>query len=379
MREVWSDLDRLVDGDREGALVTVVHTDGSAYQREGAKMLYRASAEPVGTISGGCLETDLFEHCRSAIDTGEPRLVGYATGSDHEVLLGVGTGCQGRIELLVEPVAGWRAPGERAMVREILHRIDADRRFVLATVLRQGEGMPARRLPRLLVDGDGKALGAVGDPAVRAALLDAARAALVDGSRRPSHKSERACAESRCEIFVDVIVPPVRLIVLGAGEDARPLARIAAASGFRVSVVDWRPDLLDAARFPEASAVTLLRPEAFPGEISLGGAAVLLMSHNYLADREALERVLASAEAPGYLGVLGPRSRTKRLLSEIVPRGRAAETAAEIRTPAGLDIGADTPEEIALSIVAEILAVRHKRGGRALREASAERGGNSRG
>lgn len=371
MREVWSALARLVESGGEGALVTIVDTAGSAYQREGAKMLYRESAEAVGTISGGCLEADLFEHCRSAIGAGEPRLVRYAAGSDRDILLGVGTGCQGTIELLIEPVANWRLPAERALLAEMLRRVDGDRRFALATLLRRGEGMPGRHLPRLLVDASGEALGAVEDRTLRDALLDAARAAVADGSRRPSHKSERICAESRCEIFIDVVTPPARLIVFGAGEDARPLVRIAAASGLRVTIADWRPDLLDAARFPEADARVCLRPEEFPGEISLaGGAALVLMSHNYLADRAVLERLLQRGETPNYLGVLGPRSRTARLLSEIAPHGRAAGTAEQIRTPAGLDIGADTPQEIALSIVAEILAVRRRRSGRALRETS---------
>src|SRR5262249_55683490 len=123
-------------------------------------------------------------------------------------------------------------------------------------------------------------------------------------------------------------------------------------------------ELLTEKRLPDAESLVLQRPEAFPGKVSLAGSpAVILMSHNYLGDRAVLERLIASKAAISYLGMLGPRQRTKRLLGEV------DATSTDVHTPAGLDIGADTPEEIALSIVAEMLTVRRRASGRPLRDA----------
>ena len=158
-----------------------------------------------------------------------------------------------------------------------------------------------------------------------------------------------------------MFVPPQRVILFGAGEDARPLAAIAAQAGMEVAVADWRPELLRPERFPEGTALHCFRPEDFPRDVSLAGSpAVVLMSHGYEADRAVLEYLLTDAPSLGYLGILGPRSRTARLLDDLGMEGRGAAIA---RTPAGLDPGADTPEEIALSIVAEILTVRKQRSG----------------
>ena len=364
VHEVWSALDQAVASGADGALVTVAHTEGSAYQREGAKLLFRDGAEAIGTISGGCLEADVFEHCRQAIARGEPTVVRYETGSLADTVFGGGTGCQGTIELLIEPLAAWRDPDGRALLSAVNEALRLDRRVVIATVIRSGESVPAK-LPRLLVDGEGRTVGELADFALRTELLAEARAALADDSRRPSRKVERLVEGVRREALIDVIVPPTRLVVFGAGEDAAPLVRIAAAAGMHVTVADWRSELLAVGRLAEAGARVRLRGEEFPGPISLSGnPAVLLMTHNYLADRSALERIAARPERLSYLGVLGPRSRTARLVSEL-----GSEVARlEVHTPAGLDLGAETPEEIALSIVAEILAVRRNRSGRPLRE-----------
>jgi xanthine dehydrogenase accessory factor len=364
--EIWRALERLAAEGGDGALVTVAHTERSAYQREGAKLLFREGAEPLGTISGGCLEADLFEHCRAAMTRGEPDLVRYDTGSLDDTLFGAGTGCQGTVELLIEPLVCWREPAARALASAVVRDLALGRRLVIATLIRR-DGTVPRRLPRLLVGSEGEPLGDTVERALRERLLGEARAALGDRSRRPSRKVERTIAGSRCEILIDVVLPAPRLIVLGAGEDARPLVRIAAESGMEVAIVDWRRELVSPERLPEAAARLCARPEEFPGGLSLEGRpAVLLMTHNYLADKAALERLAARPEPLSYLGVLGPRSRTARLLSELFPGDRARTL--DVRTPAGLDLGADSPEEIALSIVAEMLAVRRGGSGRPLRE-----------
>jgi xanthine dehydrogenase accessory factor len=356
---IWLELRRWIERGEDGALVTVVRTAGSAYQREGTKMLFRSSGEAVGTISGGCLEADLYEHCRTAIAREEVKTVSYSAGGMMDSIFGVGTGCLGTIDVLVEPLAGWRTARARALIGEIGRRIEERSSFVVATLL-PTTAMPAA-LERWIVDRSGSVASSVDRP-IAPALADLAVAALAAEARRPS----RHVALETGGALLDVFVPPQRLVLFGAGEDARPLASIAAEIGMEVTVADWRKELLVADRFPDASALVCLRPEAFPGGISLGDRpAVVLMTHNYEADRLVLERLAASRAALSYLGVLGPGSRTERLLGELAAVNADAARLA-IRTPAGLDVGADTPAEIAISIVAEILSTRKRATGRPL-------------
>jgi len=366
MREIWLELKRLVDAGTESALVTVLRTEGSAYQREGTKMLYAESAEPIGTISGGCLEADLFEHCRTAIRRSGAKIVTYSPGMMADTVFGLGSGCLGTIEVLIESLAGWRTAEGRALLDEIVRRVAHRVPFAVVTLLldeeEKGSGVISRPLfQRVLVDADGNVLGAT----MPTDAVELAKRALSGRDRRPSRCVELSAAGRRA--LVDVTVPPLRVLVFGAGEDARPLVAIASEAGMEVTVVDWRSELLDPKRFPNAAALVRLRPEEFPGCVSLDdGPAVVLMSHGYEADRAVMqriqhvERMWDSRQELAYLGILGPRSRTSRLLADI---GASDSLTAAVRTPAGLDLGADTPGEIALSIVAEILAVRRRRRG----------------
>ncbi|HUE38322.1 MAG TPA: XdhC family protein [Candidatus Binatia bacterium] len=364
MRDIWLELKRLVERAEQGALVTVVRTEGSAYQREGTKMLFRASGEGMGTISGGCLETDLYEHCRAVIHAGSPQVVTYSPEGMMDTVFGVGTGCLGTLDVLVEPFSGWSAAHE--LLGEIARRTELGEKFAVVTLLRE-DGELALPLRRIVV---GSGSRDVFDPRrsfgaeLHAALVEAATRALAEAVRRPSRPIAIVAGGHRYEALVDVFVPPLRLLMFGAGEDARPLAAIAERAGVDVTVLDWRRELLDRERFPEPTELVELRPEEFPGSASLAHRpAVLLMSHHYEADRAVLGRILALRPSLSYLGILGPRSRTERLFADL---GASAHPLA--RTPAGLDIGADTPGEIAVSIVAEILAAAKGRGGGVLSE-----------
>jgi xanthine/CO dehydrogenase XdhC/CoxF family maturation factor len=355
---IWFELERLVERGEAAALVTVTRTQGSAYQREGTKMLFRASGEGLGTISGGCLEVDIFERCRAVLDTGQARTVTYTPESMIDTVFGFGSGCLGTIELLIEPVADWQGGPARLLLGEVCKRVRAGERFGVLTLLRE-DGNLSSPLRRELIDAT-RSPGAGIPPAFRA-ILDGAIAAVTTADRRPSRNLRASTGGRSYEALVDVFVPAQRVILFGAGEDARPLAAIAAQTGMEVAVIDWRPELLRPERFPVGTALSCLRPEAFPGEVSLAGApAIVLMSHGYEADRAVLGFLLKGEQTPAYLGILGPRSRTARLLADLEVDGPVA---AIVRTPAGLDLGADTPEEIALSIVAEILAVRKHRSG----------------
>jgi xanthine/CO dehydrogenase XdhC/CoxF family maturation factor len=366
---IWLELGRLVERGEPGALVTITRTAGSAYQREGTKMLFRASGESVGTISGGCLEVDIFERCRAVLDDGKARIVTYTPESMIDTVFGFGSGCLGTIDLLIEPTAAWRDGRGRQLIDEICRRVRAGERFGVLTLLREEDRL-SLPLRRLLIESRREL--AEGDAWVPRAILEAAITAVTATDRRPSRNLRESAKGRSVEALIDVFVPPQRVILFGAGEDARPLAAIAAQAGMEVSVVDWRPELLRPERFPDGTALRCLRPEDFPGDVSLAGSpAVVLMSHGYEADRAVLEHLVKDGSSLGYLGILGPGSRTARLLEDLGMEGRGVAIA---RTPAGLDLGADSPEEIALSIVAEILAVRKRRSGVPLAQPAPERG-----
>ena len=168
--------------------------------------------------------------------------------------------------------------------------------------------------------------------------------------------------------LLEVLVPPLRLVVYGAGNDAQPLVHLAASLGWHITVVDGRPNLATAARFPEAVEVRIVPVRELETQVPDAGAYYVLLSHNYAYDLAALQTLLPTA-AP-YIGLLGPRAKAARLLEELeLTEGEIADVLQNrLRSPIGLDLGSETPEEIALAIVAEIQAQRHQRDGRPLRE-----------
>lgn len=314
----------LAAGGEPMALATIVATRGSTYRRAGARLLIPATGDPIGNISGGCLEGDVARIGREVIGSGVPRTLEFDLTADDDAVWGYGLGCNGAIELFVEPTAG--ALASVAALR-------SGRGACLVTPLTG----PDAGSHRFQADG-------------------AAAAALRDGAPRV----EEVAGE---RVFYEPLLPSLRLLVCGAGHDAIPLVRQAAELGWRVVVADVRGALLTPERFPGAAEFSSSDPEAAAEALAPDErTAAVLMSHNYLRDIAYLRSLL---DAPlAYLGVLGPRGRTEQMLTEI---GRP-KAISRLHAPAGLDIGAEVPEEVAHAIIAEILAVTKGRGGGPLRD-----------
>lgn len=340
-------------------LATVVRVEGSAYRRPGARMLRLDDGRLVGLLSGGCLEADLAERGREVAASGTATLASYDARHDADLVFGLGSGCNGRIDVWIEPLPETSEGGHLAFLGRT---IAAGETAFVATVL----APPRLAGRRLWWSESGTASGTVSDPALAARL----HAAIL--AQRPSRRHQTVMVEdgpAPLELLVERIRPFPRLAVFGGGPDARPVARLALELGFDVTVVDHRPAFVRPERFPGAR---VLLAEAGSAPAGLGRLdAALVMSHHFGHDRDTLGRLLAAP--PRYLGVLGPRARTARLLHELAKEGIVPDAATRPRlfAPVGLDLGAETPEEIALSILAEIQAVLAGRHGGSLRDRAA--------
>lgn len=338
-------LDRIAELQHEGrraALATVVRVRGSAYRHAGAKLVVGDDDRSIGNVSGGCLEADVREVARRVIASGVPELRTYCGGSSEIEAWDLGVGCDGEVEILIEPVLSDRSD-ERALMA-------AESPFVVITRL-DGVRDGASRAPDDASAPDGELMRTV-------MIGEAAAEWLAQGDSQLVERGEEA-------LFVDVLVPPPRLLVVSAGDDARHLARLADEVGFRVVVADRRPGLLAPGRFPptvrllETTAAELTERLVLDAE-----SFAVVMTHHFADDTDYLRALLRSPAR--YLGVLGPRQRTERILG--ILRAEGEVDTSRIFGPVGLDIGTDGAEQVALSILAEILMVRSGRRARSLRD-----------
>ena len=337
------------------ALASVVDVAGSAYRRPGARMLVTDEGQLTGAISGGCLEGDARQRARRVIQQGRPTVVTYdSTDPDDDLQFGAALGCQGVVQILLEPLDFQDASNPVELLRRWADGVEAP--AVVATVFSAaGLGAEVAVGQRLLLASDGSMQGALPEAAsLYDSILADARAALAAGQPATRHY---AAGAGTVRVSLEILRPPVRLTVYGAGNDVQPLVRLAAGLGWRVQVVDGRPAQAQPARFPDADVVRVLPLAQIPQEPHDGSFA-LLMTHNYYYDLAVLQHLLPAASAR-YIGLLGPRKKYERLLDDLRTTfpDAAGQLQGRIYSPIGLNLGAETPEEIALSIVAEIQAV----------------------
>ena len=341
------------------ALATLVRVKGSSYRQPGARMVFQAGGGQSGVISAGCLETDLKERVASVLATREPQLAAYDMGSDLDLIWGTGMGCQGKAGILLERVEpGTPAPWV-ALSREMLA---ARRPGAMATVFAaRGAAVGARPGDRFILDPAGPGLPPAPGSGpweltspLADALKEALEATLAQGTARTITLS---AGPGELDILLEPVLPPYALWIFGAGEHARPLARFAHELGWWVGLLDHRPALATAARFPEAGRIVLGHPpESLMGLPFDGRSAALVVSHVYEQDRQALQALLQ--QPLGYLGLQGNRTRSARMLRELEESGFILTEAQRriLHIPAGLDLGAEAPELIALSMLAEVQA-----------------------
>lgn len=321
-------------------LATVVATAGSTYRKPGARMLIMEDGSYLGLLSGGCLESDLTLHAQEVLQSGRARAIEYDMRGPDDVLFGIGAGCEGAMRVLLEP-AGPGSP-------------------VAAALAAAGRATQAGR-PTSLISVHESADFPLGtyaaEPPLPAELIGAAEESLGEGASRSVAREDGG---RRMRAFVEFLAPPPHVLICGAGPDARPVVSAARALGWRVTVVDHRPAYAVAANFPGAD-VKRCDPRVLRSAIAVEGChAAVVMSHHLPSDVLYL-RELAQAGLPSYIGLLGPAARRNRVVQELGPVAERLES--RLRGPVGIDIGAMTPEGIALAIVSQIHAWLAGRGG----------------
>lgn len=347
-----ADFDRILETigewtarEQEFALATVVGVRGSTYRGLAARQLVAVDGTSVGTVSGGCLDSDLVAVAAEVMDDGEARIVEFDLTADDEAIWGWGIGCNGATRLLVES-SRTAVP----MAERLSELRGAQRPAAVVHILGGGEGVGSRAV---VTHNDVE--GSIPD-----GLVSEAREALVVSRNR-------LAMVGGFEALIEVVASPSRLVVCGAGHDAVPVVRLGAELGFEVIVVDDRRKFLTAERFTDAVGLVRCEPAELATAVDLDQRAhVVLMSHNYLRDLDYL-RATCSAH-PAYVGVLGPGERLERLLKDLEKTGDGPLASSVLHGPAGLDIGAEGPLEIAWAILAEILAVRRGKAGGRLRD-----------
>ena len=326
-------LERAPGSQAKRVLATVVATAGSTYRKPGARMLIMADGSYLGLLSGGCLEADLKLHAQHVLDSGVPRAIEYDMRGPDDILFGIGAGCEGAMRVLLEPAG----PGSAAAV-------------ALAAAGRATRAGHPTALLTVHESADLKLGTHESAPPLPSVLVHAATQCLND---RASRAVDWDAGGKRSRAFVQFLAPPPHVLICGAGPDAQPVASAARALGWRVSIVDHRPAYGVAAGFPGAE-VRVCDPQSLRSVVDLESYhAAVVMSH-HLASDAAYLRELARTEHPAYIGLLGPEARRSRLARELGPV--ADELKSRVRGPVGIDIGAVTPEGIALAIVSQIHA-----------------------
>jgi xanthine/CO dehydrogenase XdhC/CoxF family maturation factor len=320
-------------------LATVYETAGSTYSKAGHRILLAANGDYRGLVSGGCLEGDLAERARGVIATAQAAAVTYDLRDSADDLWGLGVGCNGLLRVFLQPLL---PANDYQPFAAIAERLAGTRTAGLATVIESARQDLAVGATAVVDEADERAFGA--QAAAAEALRAAARGAMQSGTARlaTEHGGRILCAPLHA-------IP--KLLVLGGGLDAIPLVGMAVELGWFVTVADHRPAYLARGGFERAERTVLVEPGKLAAPLRLGDFdAIVVMSHHLATDRKYLAE-LAAVDVR-YLGVLGPRARRDRLLADLADAAPQLEQ--RLKGPVGLDIGADSPESIALSILAEL-------------------------
>lgn len=354
MKDILAMLDRWQQDGETIAIATLVQACGSVPRQPGARLVMTRSGKMAGSVSGGCVENDVFEHALQVLETGQPIIVRYDAADP--LGLAVGLSCGGSIEVLIEPFTA--AEAWQALCRAV----QQERSAALAI----GLTPPSLAGRKLAIFDEGTSAGSI-DADLDDQITAAAPRLMLEGGARLLTLPRRA---ETATVFFEAFPTRQRLLVIGATHTAIPLCRLAKVLGFHVTVIDARSAYATRERFPDADELIQAWPDealaAACTESPSASTSVVILTHDPKFDLPALTSALRAGVR--YIGILGSRKTHERRKAELRERGLTEADLARIRAPIGLDLGGRAPEEVALAILAEILAVRYGRDGHALAE-----------
>lgn len=326
-----------------GVLATVVRTQGSSYRSPGARLLITSDGRRAGSVSGGCLEDDLVKKAWWLTERGAV-IRRYDTTADGEIANGgYGLGCNGTIDVLLERIG----PGDAQSI-ELIRQVRAHRFVAGIAYLIEPRDKAGQKL---VIRDAGNVSHNIVDAGFAAALQEHTIAAIEDGGSRHVWLDGAGA-------FIETLIPPLRLLIFGAGEDAIPLTEVARFLGWETVVSDGRAHYAVREKFPCADRVALRKPGDAAALVDPWTAAVI-MNHSFSQDLQVLQELRTASLR--YLGILGPRKRTEQILNDA--GFHQDDIVSSFHSPIGLDIGAEAPEQVALAVAAEIQAVLHARDG----------------
>jgi xanthine dehydrogenase accessory factor len=362
VQDIVNAFDMACQAGRQTALATVVLVEGSSYRRAGARMLVTEDGQLTGAISGGCLEGDALRKARLVMAQHKSMLVTYDTTDDDDAKFGVGLGCNGIIHILIEPIFAEKQDNPIQLFKQFLSKREP---VVLITLFTLNDKQAAQPGTCVLLSNDENIRGTFPDDEIKEALLADAENVLKNGNS----VTKTYVYGNNFTCFIELIQPTVSLVIFGAGNDAIPLVQFAAVLGWHITLVDGRANYAVPERFPLAKKIIIARPEQALSQLILDErTVVILMTHNYNYDMAMLKQLLPLQLM--YIAALGPKKRLERMLDELKEEGIEItnQQLKSIYGPAGLDIGSENSDEIALSVIAEMQAVLKNRFGASLRD-----------
>ena len=332
--------------ERKAALATVVKVRGSSYRSPGARMLITDDGKWVGSISGGCLEGDALRKARQVMTDKKPFTVTYDTREESNQNLGIGLGCNGVIDVLIEPLDATDNNNAAAFFERI---ISTESPLALATVFAGDNDLTGKKI---LISEEETNWDELPDSELKDLVLGDLRKVF---ESRLSEAKKFIVQGLETDVFIELLQPSISVIIFGGGFDARPVSHLAKSLGWDVTVTDECVAHIAPLFFPTADKLSLCQRSFIDRDFNITPhTACVLMSHNYEYDRDVLKKLIKT-QTP-FIGILGPRKRFNKMIAEFKSEGIELSTADyyRIHSPIGLDIGAEAPDEIAVSIIAEI-------------------------
>ena len=353
MQHVFHETVKALEAGDPCVMVTVIQTEGSTPQKPGAKLLVRADGSGVGTLGGGCVEGDIWFAAKMLL-----RGSGPAEVRDYELTEEIaardGLICGGTMHFLLDPI---REPQDvLPQMQQVERAYDGDTAIGIATLVGAPDGSPHPVGGKLYLEANGSTKGTLGDPALDAQAVGHIRELLDYG------KCKHVTTAEGYQLFVETYTMPPTLVVMGGGHISKALTNLAGPLGFQYYVVDDRPEFANPERFPDAvNTIVAEYDKGLEGIPMNANTAVVVATRGHRYDDMAAEAAVRSPA--GYVGILGSKRKNLLIFEELFRKGIPEERIRAVRAPVGLDLGGRTPEEIALSIMSEIVALRHNAGG----------------